>query len=355
MKQQPLLRVSYLSRVRQNPYVSLLAAGVQQAHPTVRSRQIRTLWWRHLLPRPNFDILHIHWAELQFSYGQPSPPQARRLWHGFMRKLRWIQARDRRIVYTVHNLAQHEGRFSQLNDATNRWLFKHAHAIHVHDSQTASALAERYDRRHNVFVIPHGHYIDAYPNTTTRAQARQHLELPDHAFVYLFLGQIRPYKGLDLLIDAFGRLQDDQSRLLIAGNVDVSDYGARIRQLAAQHPRIHLFPAFIGNEDLQTYFNACDIVVLPYRHATTSGAAMLAYSFARAIIAPALGPFPELVGSERGVLFQPGLSGLQQALLQAQQLDLAAAGQAAMAFAARHDWTSLGRRHYAMYRSALTA
>lgn len=349
------LRVSYLSAVRRNPYVHLLATGVRKADPAIKVRELRSLPWHIVLPFPAFDILHIHWAELQFSYGHPSQAQAQRLEKDFRRKLRWTQARGRHLVYTVHNLTQHEGRFPDLNDGLNRWLFAHADAIHVHDAATADAIAERYQRTRHVFVIPHGNYIGVYPDGISRAEARQRLKLSDDAFVYLFLGQIRPYKGLDLLIEAFAQDDDPQSVLLIAGHIDVSDYGASIQQLARRHPRIHLIPNFVNNDELQVFFKAADVVVLPYRRATTSGAALLAYSFAKPIIAPALGPFPDLLASEQGILYEPTIAGLTRALRQARQLDLAQAAAAAQAYAATRDWTTLGARHADMYRAILSS
>lgn len=348
------LRICYLSRVRRNPYVHLLATGVRQADPTISPREIPTLPWRRLLPIPSFDILHLHWAEFQVSYGQVTADQARQNLRSFLRKLRWTRSRGRSIIYTVHNLAQHEGRFAELHNTSNRWLFAHADAIHVHDASTAKILAEQYHRTDNVFIIPHGNYIGAYPNTTTPAEARRQLDIPGEIFVYLFLGQIRPYKGLDLLIEAFSQLDDTQSLLLIVGNNEVSDYGEQIQQHARQHPHIRLIPTFVDDNDLQLYFNAADIVVLPYRRATTSGAAILAYSFAKPLLAPALGPFPGLLSPERGILYEPTGEGLLRALRQARKLDRQQASKAALAYASNLDWTALGSQHIAMYRTALS-
>ena len=79
---------------------------------------------------------------------------------------------------------------------------------------------------------------------------------------------------------------------------------------------------FIHGEDLQIYFGAADVCVLPYRQVTTSGAALLAFSFGKPIIAPALGPFPSLVDQARGILYQPGEKGLLGAVLDTRALDL---------------------------------
>ena len=84
---------------------------------------------------------------------------------------------------------------------------------------------------------------------------------------------------------------------------------------------------------MQIYFNASDACVLPYRRVTTSGAALLAYSFGKPIVAPAIGPFPDLITPERGVLFHPDKGDLTDALCRVRELDAAQASAAALDFA----------------------
>lgn len=344
------LSIIYLSRVRQNPYVHLLAEGVQQSDPDLRTKILPSFWRRLFLPGFRPHVLHLHWAELQYSYGGPSPEQAFRDWRELMFKLRFFRWLGGKIVYTVHNLGQHEGLFPDLDEAANRWLFAHADAIHVHDAAVAAAVAEHYGRSQGVYVIPHGHYIGAYPDETDRAAARAHLGLDPDRFLYLSLGQIRPYKGIEELIAAFMVLADPGSDLLIAGNIGVPAYGEQIRALTAQNPTIRLYPNFIADDELQYFFHAADVCVLPYRRATTSGAALLAFSFGTPIIAPAIGPFPDLISGSSGVLFPPGEDALVQALRQARSLDLAAAAAACLDLAAARDWRRLGAEHAGVYR-----
>ena len=114
-------------------------------------------------------------------------------------------------------------------------------------------------------------------------------------------------------------------------------------------------------EEIQYYMNACDICVLPYRHVTTSGAAILAFSFARPIIAPRAGDFSQLVGETRGVLYQDvgdetgRTQALQAALRQARHLDLAAANAAALALARELDWGAIARLHLKCLRTGRPA
>ncbi|MCP4164924.1 MAG: glycosyltransferase [Chloroflexi bacterium] len=346
------LRAIYLSRVRLNPYVNLLADGVQRADSSIRVQIRRTMDWRWLL-YPRLHILHVHWVELQYSYGNPTWVEADKAARDLLRKLRFAQRRGIRLVYTVHNLSQHEGHCADLNNAINDWLFANADAIHVHDDASASAVSQLYARENHVYVIPHGNYIGVYPNEVKREVARRQLAIPPEHFVYLCLGQVRPYKGLDKLVDAFDDMAEPNTTLVVAGKAGAPGYEEEVRARVNGNPNIKLISNFIDDADLQYYFNAADVCVLPYRHATTSGAALLAYSFGKPLVAPALGPFPGLITPERGVLFNPDERGLRKALDQARFLDTRQAEQAAYAFAESRDWTLLGSQHVSMYRSSL--
>jgi len=110
----------------------------------------------------------------------------------------------------------------------------------------------------------------------------------------------------------------------------------------------------VDDADLQCFMQASDVCVLPYRDVTTSGAAILAFSFGKPIIAPALGGFPELAQNGRGIIYDPQQSdGLLQALQQARSRDMAAAGERALTWAREHDWRLLAPRFIQLYQSAL--
>ena len=85
------LDVAYLSRVRLNPYVRLLATGVEGADRNIRTSHYYTLPWRRLLFKRRCQVLHLHWVELQYSYGQPATGQAKRSLRNLLTKLRHLQ------------------------------------------------------------------------------------------------------------------------------------------------------------------------------------------------------------------------------------------------------------------------
>jgi len=352
--EKKVLRVALISRVHRNPYVSLLRDGLTSAElgisPCIEERfSLRWLWER----RRQVDVLHIHWLELFFLY--PTWWRSLRRWLSVVLALLLARLLGICVVYTVHNIWQHEGRRAGLVWLGNAAIFALANAVHVHDARTAELLARRWRRRRGVYIVPHGSYIGAYPNECSREEARRVLGLPQEGFIYLFLGRLRPYKGVEELLYAFRRLEDEDALLLVAGQVHDPGYEGRIQALAEGDERIRLHLRFVRDEELQLFLNACDISVLPYRRVTTSGAALLSFSFGVPVIAPRRGCFVELVGEEeRGLLYDPSdEEGLLRALQRARQRELAELRAASRRFAEELNWRDLARLHAQAYRQCV--
>jgi glycosyltransferase involved in cell wall biosynthesis len=182
------------------------------------------------------------------------------------------------------------------------------------------------------------------------------LGLPGHAFVYLFLGQIRRYKGVEDLLSAFAQLADGTNCLLLAGNVHDPEHGAELVHLTQGMEGIRTRFRYVPGHEVQYYLNACDVCVLPYREVTTSGAAVLAFSFGRPIIASALGGFSGLAADGRGILYSAqDEEGLLKAMQEARLQDMAEAGQRALDWAREHQWQALAPEFVRMYIEVLRA
>ncbi len=343
--------VVQISKVRMNPYVRLLQealsdAGIVCSVADGLSPRLARSW------RGAVDVLHLHWLELL--YASPQLSRSLRLLSAVLLGLVWAKAEKCKVVYTVHNLNPHEQAFPVLDRIAHRTLFALADALHVHEEDAALDVTRNYGRRRGVYVIPHGSYVGAYPNDCTRQEARERLGLPSGSFVYLFLGQIRRYKGIEDLVDAFVRLGDAKSQLVIAGNVHDPEYGADLICLTEGRTGIHTWFEYVAGDQLQYFMNASDVLVLPYRDVTTSGAAALGLSFGKPIIAPALGGFREWAANGRGILYEPSQpEGLLEALAQGRHMDVAEAGHRAFAWAREHTWRTLAPEFVRLYADIL--
>jgi glycosyltransferase involved in cell wall biosynthesis len=373
------LRVLLLSAVgtNTNPYLGLLRDGLTAAgaHVCLASRLDAAVMAAF---RP--DVIHLHWlerydlppavtvaglrgardlprralrrviettGETAMVYAFRRRARLRRLF----RQLRSFQAGGGRVAYTVHNLDPHEDA-----GAVERWgtaqMVGLADVVHVHDIGTAELVAARFGRRQGVVVLAHGHYLGSYPNTIGRAAARTALALPADAFVFVCLGLLRPYKGLEELLPAFRALPRRDLRLVLAGKPGSAGYLDVLQTLAAGDDRIRLVPRFIPREDVQIYQNAADVGVFPYRQITTSGAALLAFSFGLPVLAPALGAFPHLVAGRRGYLYDPAEpDALALALDRASRTDWTGAREEIMGWVAQFDWAAIGGKLVAAYRT----
>jgi glycosyltransferase involved in cell wall biosynthesis len=251
------------------------------------------------------DLIHIHWPS--FLYFDPKSR-----WRTAYRLARlaalmaFAKLRRATIVWTAHNLYPHEGGGELLAHRLGRWItVAFADRVFVHGASAGTIVTQELKVRETRLRIGHHpHWIDAYPNTVTRSGSRARLGMAQDEYLYLFIGRCRPYKGLESLIEAFPGAPQP-ARLLIAGQFSSPTYLESIKTLASRTPGVVLAHRSIPDDELQLYLNAADCVVLPYRDVLTSGAALLALSFGRPVVAPNLGCIRDQIDEQCGILYDP--------------------------------------------------
>jgi glycosyltransferase involved in cell wall biosynthesis len=340
-----------------NPYQRLLAEGLAEQGFRVRygrpARYLPAPLLRAWLARGRPEAIHIHWTHeyLGVQKGDASGLATA----SFFAELWLLQAMHVRIVWTIHNLAAHDGEHGLRELAAHRRLADLSDAIICHCSAARDAAVDAFGldsrTRDKIRVIPHGNYEGEYPDTIDRATARLRLGFQDGAQVFLFIGAVRRYKGIEQLIEAFAKVCAPNARLVIAGRPSDPGIALQLRLASAADPRIALRLEFIPPDELQVYLRACDVVVLPFRDILTSGSAILALSFGRPVIAPSIGCIPETIPRDAGVLYDPAdPEGLPRALLEAVSTDWSAIEDSALARARELSWSSIARQTAALYR-----
>lgn len=147
-------------------------------------------------------------------------------------------------------------------------------------------------------VLPHPIYSH-FGEKLGREEAEDLLGIPHGRRNLLFFGLIREYKGLDILIEAFRKL-DDRYHLIIAGEPYGSfDKYARLIESCPDPSRVHLFPDYVRDSAVKKFFSAADVTVLPYRSATQSGISSISNHFEVPMIVTDVGGLRETIG-ERG-------------------------------------------------------
>jgi glycosyltransferase involved in cell wall biosynthesis len=225
--------------------------------------------------------------------------------------------RGRRVVITPHNVEPHERGLRQ------RWLFRSvlplAHHFIVHSPRNAEALARRrLTGSGAISVVPHGILTVDGARDVSREAARAGLGLPREQPVVLTFGNIRPYKGLDVLLRAFRRLRDGgvEATLAVAGEPWGSfEPYRRLADELGLNGSLRTWLGFVPEEQASELFRAADVAVFPYRHFDAqSGAASLALSFGLPLVVSDVGGLPELVLDARAVVPPDDPEALAQAL-----------------------------------------
>jgi len=324
--------------VRGNPYCDLLYRRVAELGTRLVEQPELSARWL-VANRGRVQVLHLHWPELYYRGpgGRVTPRSAA----GFVAALVAARVLGYRIVWTVHNALPHERQGAA--DRALRWILCRTARLVVHGEGARRAL-KRAGR--SAAVVPHGHYIDAYPHGVDAREARRRLGLAPTDTVFVCFGQLRPYKGIPELLDAFATLREPGMRLVVAGRAVDAALGERLARAAADDPRVVAHPTHVDDVDVQLYFEAADWVVLPYRDVLTSGSALLALSFGRPVIAPRRGCLADLDETDGVLRYEPDQPGaLAHALRHATRLDARGWRSHALAAARRADWGEIARAY----------
>lgn len=298
------------------------------------------------------DVVHFQWLPVQhldrhmLPGGGRSGPAARRSGATSARP---------RLVLTAHDVLPREPRPGQL--AAQRRLYDRFDAIVVHSDHGRTRLVDELGAdRDRVHVIPHG----VFTHLAERAP-REPSPTPPFATgkpVVLCFGLMRPYKGIDVLLDAWrgagaGDGPIGAAELWIAGmpRMDIS-------ALRAGAPaNVRFVPHFITDDELPAYFERADLVVLPYLQADQSGVLFTALAFGKPLLLSDVGGFPELAATGAARIVPAGdPRALGQALreLLADTATLAEMCVRARAAATgRYSWEAVARAHLDLYRRLL--
>ena len=269
-----------------------------------------------------------------------------------------------RIVHTVHNILPHEVRLFERQ--TYSFYYQMAAALILHSKANIEQLRQVKDdldpRR--LHIVPLGNYTHFRSLEMSREEARAQLGLPAAAQIALFAGMVRPYKGLDLLLDAVPavRVACPEALFVVAGQVyeGREQYDEQIDRLGVGSEGLRVHFDYLSMEDLVAHVCAADLVVLPYREIYQSAVLIFAYSFGRAVVATRVGAFPECVeeGESGWLVEADDVGDLQRGLIEAlsDPKCLAAAGIRARQLADEdYGWPAIAARTVRVYESAVEA
>lgn len=208
-----------------------------------------------------------------------------------------------KLLFICHNVLPHEqGKLRLVLPLLTRLALTAADGYIVH-SEADGLILQRLFPQAQFRVTPHPTYA-ALGNVSP---APLPFALPDDRPLLLFAGFVRPYKGLDVLLDALPLvLAERPLHLLVAGEFwqGADWYREQITRLGIEHA-VTLVDEYLPNEILTTCINRADVVVLPYRSATQSGIIQVAFGQGKPVITTQVGGLGEVVTHEQTGLVVP--------------------------------------------------
>lgn len=245
-----------------NPFVPMLIDSLKDCV------QVKPFSWRSAFVS-RYQVLHIHWPERMTK--DPSRLRATMKSMMFLALLGWNRFRHVSNVATVHNIEPHEG-----SGQLQRWvlrLWDRACVARIFLSRSGLAA----DTLGTGVYIPHGDYV---PFVESHVVAI----LEQETNSVLTFGYLRPYKGIEKLVEAFSH--SEQVRLTVAGEPLSEDYRKQLIEFtrAAKADSVQLIPHSLSPDELIGAISRAEVVILPYVRIYNSGAALLALSVGRPLI-----------------------------------------------------------------------
>ena len=237
----------------------------------------------NILKKGNFDILHTEWYTF-------SPID-----YYFLNKLK----RKYKIKYvaTVHDILPFNQKFYDLR--FHKRLYSLADSIILQAPENVKRFTELFpDLKNKVCMVPHGHMLD-YVEMMDKDESRERLGIPKNKIVFLFFGQIKKVKGVDLLLKALLKIKGRYPDLyvVIAGSVWKADF-SECQKLIDNNDLsecLKMDIRYIPDDEVKYFYSAADACVLPYTDVYQSGVIQLAYGYQKAVISSDLPAFTQFV------------------------------------------------------------
>lgn len=283
-----------------------------------------------------FDVVHVQWVPFE---GRSS---------AFMELLRRrCDATGTLLVLTAHNAVPHDR--PRTDVAAIRRNLDLAHLVIAQTDHVAADLARLVGTVAPIEVIPHGPLFTDR-ELPSRAAAAARLGIRSSGPVVLFLGLLRPYKGLDLLADAWPavRAAMPEARLLVVGRRADRGVDVDLDRLRRQ-PGVDVEERYVSVPAMVDYHAVCDVVVVPYRRISQSGALMTAIGLGRPVVLTPLEGLVEQVRDLEAVVVAAEVAGpavarsIVSGLQRSDELARAAARDRERIADAAFGWRSVGR------------
>ncbi len=225
------------------------------------------------------DIYHFNWIE---SINQKKDYLKKKILIILLKLL------NKKIIWTVHNNMPHEIKDQKQTIDFMKFMAKKADRVHVLCKETVnSEYLKKY--REKIVYIPHGDYIGNYAKS--RVDIHERYKIDKEKKIILFIGQVRKYKNIELLIKVFKNsyIENNNCVLLICGNCNDEEYKKELQEIST--PNVFFDFKFIKDEEMESYLRNSEIIVAPYNKQSSlnSGTLWMAMSYKKTMMLPLIG------------------------------------------------------------------
>lgn len=336
--------VLMLADVSGHPYFTNLCSHLEKdgikVHRTGYSipNQIKQL----ILLRNRVDAVNIHFTKFIFL---PYHVLVVPLFPVLPLLLLWMRLKNRKIIWTVHNIVPHDCFSPRLCMFFNRLLCLVCTSVVAHTNASKAKIAETYGLPpQKIHVIPHGNFIPQVEEAKSGKSQRK-----DGGKKLIMFGSVRRYKNHLFALDAFKNAGCKDVSLNIVGEPVDRGISQSLAEKAAEDEKVSYEPGLLGHEVLARKICEHDGVLLSYKSITTSGALLLAMSAKKPVIAPAFEELVETAGDGGVFWYEPNdKRSLQKALKRFSQTsysDLLEMGVRNLEVAKRYGWVDIVRKY----------
>ena len=295
----------------ENPYQQLMMDALQSdSHSVVHGVSSKLFAiTRTLLKNKKADFIHFDWIHRYYI-----TKYERIIWvNGIFFFLDILFARTffprTQWIWTIHNIYPHIRGKKKYDQIVRRFFASRCKSVRVFSEKTKEKVSHEFQVKVPVNVIPEGSYVDYYQKIKSEECA---VKKDSKRFTFLYLGQIRAYKGISELIKAFQELDEQKKiRLIIAGKTLDQELNLSEEEFKTIE-NIEFFNEFIKEEEISAFYDVADVVVLPFKNVENSGSAILAMGFKKAILAPKIGVLKKRLKNQEELLYEDLLTGMQK-------------------------------------------
>lgn len=223
-----------------------------------------------------------------------------------------------RLVWTIHDLDRHESKYLKLERLFNIIFAQLMSSLIVHNRFAVEVISKAYKTQpKKIHAVPHGGFENVYLPAVSSQKAREYLNLPSDKNIFFAHGLLRPYKGLEELMQMWSCIAGSGDLLLIVGkgHASYAPYAVFLSEIAKKYSNVCIRNRFVPDDEMHLYYSAVDAVIFSYKKIFTSGAFYLASTYHKPLLAPRNAFFQEILADYPQFIYeQNDLTDLKRAL-----------------------------------------